>query len=199
MKKILLLLVVMVCVASSSIASEVISNTPITPEQLANASKIMLKVHQQTQKNINKGMGPFYAMLIDSNGHVIAAKSNSVVKTHCCLNHAEMNTIRAAQSKLKTYDLSKYNLSIYVNAEPCVMCMGGIMWSGIKNIYYSVPSKDVERITGFNEGYKPNWQAEFKKMGINVYGNIETEAGEKVLENYVKSGHLVYKPEMQTK
>ena len=68
------------------------------------------------------------------------------------------------------------------------------MWSGIKNVYFGVPSKQVEKITGFDEGFKPHWLKEFKKRGIVVYGNIETEAGEKVLDSYVKSGKKVYKP-----
>ena len=36
---------------------------------------------------------------------------------------------------------------------------------------------------------------EFKKRGILVYGNIESEAGEAVLKNYVKEGKKVYKPQ----
>lgn len=68
------------------------------------------------------------------------------------------------------------------------------MWSGIKNVYFGVPSKKVEQITGFDEGFKPHWLKEFKKRGITVYGNIEPEAGEIVLKNYVDGGKKVYKP-----
>ena len=106
-----------------------------------------------------------------------------------------MNAIKAAEQKLGTYDLAPYNLSLYVTAEPCMMCIGGIMWSGIKAVYYGVPSKCVEEITGFDEGFKPNWFEEFKKRGITVYGNIEVEAGEKVLYDYVNTGKTVYQPE----
>jgi tRNA(Arg) A34 adenosine deaminase TadA len=74
------------------------------------------------------------------------------------------------------------------------MCLGGIMWSGIKNIYYGVPSETVEKLTGFDEGFKPNWHDEFKQRGITVYGNIEPEAGEKALKNYMENGLTVYKP-----
>ena len=71
-------------------------------------------------------------------------KANSVVGEQCSHNHAEMNAIKSAEKKLSTYDLSKYNLSLYVTSEPCIMCLGGIMWSGIKAVYYGVPSKVVE-------------------------------------------------------
>ena len=75
-----------------------------------------------------------------------------------------------------------------------MMCLGAIMWSGIKAVYYGVPSERVTKITGFDEGFKPNWYNELKKRGITVYGQIETDAGEQVLKDYVKHGHTVYKP-----
>jgi Cytosine/adenosine deaminases len=174
-----------------------ISNAPILVDQLEKVSKIIQEVHRRTELNIQKGYGPFYAMILDNEGNYIAGCSNTVVKTQCSLNHAEINTIRAAQEKLKTYDLSSYDLSIYISAEPCIMCAGAIMWSGIKNVYYSVPSEDVERITGFNEGYKPDWLKEFKSMGVNVYGNIESVMGRRVLQNYVNSDCVIYKPKIQ--
>lgn len=72
------------------------------------------------------------------------------------------------------------------------MCVGGIMWSGIKEVYYGVPSKTVEEIIGFDEGFKPHWFRELKKRGIVVYGNIEPE--EQQLHKYVNDGKEVYKP-----
>ena len=75
------------------------------------------------------------------------------------------------------------------------MCAGAIMWSGIKKVFYGVSSKDVEEITGFDEGYKPEWMQQFKKRNILVCGNIEEEIGKNVLRNYVKSGKTIYKPE----
>ncbi len=119
---------------------------------------------------------------------------NTVVKDQNCLNHAEMNTIREARKKLQSYNLAPNHLSIYVTAEPCMMCAGGIMWSGIDNIYYSVSSKDVENITGFDDGYKQNWLNAFKKRHIKVYGNIESEMGKMVLQQYVKDNNEIYKP-----
>lgn len=106
---------------------------------------------------------------------------------------------RRQKKKLGTYDLAPYNLSLYVTAEPCMMCIGGIMWSGIKNVYYGVPSKTVEKITGFDEGFKPNWFKEFKKRGITVYGNIEPKIGEEELHKYMEAGKTVYKPTRDAK
>lgn len=174
---------------------EVIANEKIDAEKLAQAEKIILQLQAEMSSYIQNGSGPFLAAIYDDEGHLIAKEANSVVRENCSHNHAEMNTIKAAEKALDTYDLSAHKLSLYVTSEPCIMCLGGIMWSGIKAVYYGVPSKLVEEITGFDEGFKPDWLNEFKKRGITVYGNIAVEAGEKVLRDYVAQGYTVYKPE----
>ena len=174
--------------------TSVIANEKIDKVKLSDADKIILDLQSQLKKYINKGYGPFLAAIYDSKGRLIARAANSVVNKSCSHNHAEMNAIKLAEKKLGTHDLSKYNLSIYVTSEPCMMCLGAIMWSGIRAIYYGVPSERVAKITGFDEGFKPKWFDEFKKRGITVYGQIETDAGEQVLQNYVTQGHTVYKP-----
>ena len=172
----------------------IVSNSPISKTELETAKKIMLNVQAKTADGIKNGKGPFYAEIYDKNGNFVVASSNSVVEDKCCLFHAEVNTIKKAHDKFKEYSLAPEDLTIYVNAEPCIMCAGAIMWSGIKTVYFGVPSSEVEKITGFDEGYKPNWIKEFKKRGITVYGNIEPLAGKKVLKDYVNSGKEIYKP-----
>ena len=172
----------------------VIANEKIDNLKLIKASKIILDLQQELKKYINKGYGPFLAAIYDSNGNLVAKAANNVMNKSCSNNHAEINAIKLAEKKLGTYDLSKYNLSIYVTSEPCMMCLGGIMWSGIRAVYYGVSSAMVTKITGFDEGFKQNWHNEFKKRGITVYGQIEQEAGEKILKDYITNGHTVYKP-----
>lgn len=174
--------------------TSVIANKRIDNSKLAKATKIILGLQEELRKYINKGYGPFLAAVYDSNGNLVAKAANNVVNKSCSHNHAEMNAIKLAEKKLGTYDLSPYNLSIYVTSEPCMMCLGGIMWSGIKAVYYGVSSDEVSKITGFDEGFKPNWLSEFKKRGITVYGQIEQEVGEKVLKDYMSNGYTIYKP-----
>lgn len=158
------------------------------PGQAWTGKKIILELQNELKSLIAEGVGPFLAAVYDAEGKLIAKTANSVVSEGCSNNHAEMNAIKAAEKALNTFDLSSANLSLYVTAEPSMMCLGGIMWSGIKAVYFGVPSKRVEEITGFDEGFKPNWFDEFKKRGIAVYGNIESEAGEEVLRSYVAAG-----------
>ena len=160
----------------------IVSNEKINPVKLERAKKIILELQNELKSLIAEGAGPFLAAVYDAEGKLIAKTANSVVSEGCSNNHAEMNAIKAAEKALNTFDLSSANLSLYVTAEPCMMCLGGIMWSGIKAVYFGVPSK-------------PNWFDEFKKRGIAVYGNIESEAGEEVLRGYVTAGKKVYQPE----
>ena len=172
----------------------IIANEKINARKLARARRIISELYDELPGYIARGHGPFLAAIYDGRGHLVAKSANTVVKAGCSHNHAEMNAIRAAEKFFKTHDLSGRNLSLYVTAEPCMMCLGGIMWSGIGAVYYGVPSNRVEAITEFDEGFKPDWFNEFKKRGITVYGNIEVEAGKKVLRDYVKNGKTVYQP-----
>ena len=103
------------------------ANSPIRKVDFENAKKIMLNVHQKTAEGVQNGKGPFYAEIYDDNGNLVVSSSNSVVEDKCALYHAEVNTLRKAYEKYRQYDLSSKNFSIYVNAEPCIMCAGAIM------------------------------------------------------------------------
>ncbi len=157
-------------------------------------TEIISELCKQNLVAQERGYGPFAAAICDEQGKIVASANNSVVIDKCSLCHAEINAIKLAQEKLNNYDLSGKNYSICITAEPCSMCVGAIMWAGIKNVYFGTPSSLVEKITGFDEGYKPDWDKYFEKKGINVIGNIESDTCKKVLENYVNSGHIIYKP-----
>ncbi|MBP5243842.1 MAG: nucleoside deaminase [Succinivibrio sp.] len=170
------------------------SNYDLSHDELVKTQSILRRIHDKTKLGIDSGKGPFYAELYDEHYNFVVGASNSVVETQCALNHAEMNTLKLAFDKYKNYNLAPYNLTLFVNAEPCIMCLGAIMWSGVNKIIFSVPSSEVERITGFDEGFKPNWFEEMKKRNIKACGGIEEEYGKKILQYYVDIGKTVYKP-----
>jgi tRNA(Arg) A34 adenosine deaminase TadA len=175
-------------------SSEIITNADkICAKKLQFAKKIISGLHKELPDFIEHGHGPFLAAIYRGN-KLVAKCANTVVIDNCSNHHAEINVIYEAQKTLKKYDLSKSDISLYITAEPCMMCVGAIMWSGIKSVYYGVPSKTVEKLTGFDEGFKPRWFAEFKKRGITVYGNICVDDGVNVLKQYVKDKKKIYMP-----
>ena len=180
---------------STFASSDIVSNEKPDAAKINRARRIIAALQHELEDLSERGNGPFLASIYDAEGNLVAKMPNTVALDKCSHNHAEMNAIRVAEEKLGTYDLGPFNLKLYTTSEPCSMCMGGIMWSGIREVYYGVPSESVERITGFDEGFKPGWLEEFKKRGITVYGNIERELGEQALRNYMEKGGTIYQPQ----
>ena len=159
--------------------------------------RIMCELQADLLRRIKAGekCGPFEAAIYDRAGNLIVRTTNSVELENCSHNHAEMNAIRIAEEKFGSWNLAPRDLVLYTTSEPCMMCMGGILWSGIRKVVYGVPSDRVEAISGFDEGFKPDWQDEFARRGIEVVGPLAVEEGEAVHREYVRRGNTVYVPD----
>ena len=109
--------------------------------------KFMLLAIKEAGKNLKKmDGGPFGACIVKGD-RVTAVARNTVLKSDATC-HAEMNAIRLASRKLKTFDLS--GCVIYSTTEPCPMCFSAIHWARIDKIIYGTTTKDAKKI-GFNE------------------------------------------------
>jgi len=108
----------------------------------------MFEAIKEAYKGIkNSHGGPFGAVIVKEN-KIIAKGHNQVVKNHDCTCHGEMMAIRKACKKLKTFDLK--DCEIYTTGEPCPMCLGAILWSNIRKVYYGCNVTDTE-IIGFRD------------------------------------------------
>lgn len=90
--------------------------------------------------------GPFGACII-KDGKVLAVAANTVL-CHDATCHAEINAIRKASKKLKTFDLS--GATVYSTTEPCPMCFSALHWARVSAIVYGTSINDAAR-AGFNE------------------------------------------------
>lgn len=138
--------------------------------------------------------GPFAAVIFDSAGKVVAAAVNTVVSANNSVLHAETSVIMQAQTKFDTFDLSPLKLTLVSSSQPCVMCFGAIMWSGIKYLKYGALKQDVEEVGKFDEGPAIDQKAEFLKRGVECEGPVLREKAVKVLSDYVASGSVIYNP-----
>jgi len=109
--------------------------------------KYMHLAIQEARKNFQTlDGGPFGACIVRGN-KVAAVARNTVLKNDATC-HAEINAIRIASKKMKTFDLS--DCVIYSTTEPCPMCFSAIHWARIKKIVYGTTTADAAKI-GFNE------------------------------------------------
>lgn len=112
-------------------------------------AKFMKRAIEVSLENIDKGGGPFGAVIV-KNGVEIAASGNSVTIDNDPTAHAEVNTIRAACKKLGTFDLS--GCEIYSSCEPCPMCLSAIYWAHLDKLYYGNTKDDASKI-GFDDSF----------------------------------------------
>lgn len=93
--------------------------------------------------NVKNGGGPFGAV-IARNGEVVSTGVNRVTPNNDPTAHAEVMAIRAACTKLGTFDLD--GCVIYTSCEPCPMCLGAIYWAHIEKIYYGANQHDTAAV-----------------------------------------------------
>src|SRR5205823_4373455 len=89
-----------------------------------------------------------FGAVIVLKGKILAATSNTVLKSQDPTRHAEINAIRVAARKLKRFSL--HDCEIVSTTEPCPMCFSAIHWARIRRVVYSTTVSDVKRL-GFNE------------------------------------------------
>ena len=94
-------------------------------------------------ENVKNGGGPFGAVIV-RDGKIVATGANRVTPDNDPTAHAEVNAIRAACTKLGTFDLS--GCVIYTSCEPCPMCLGAIYWAHIDKIYYGANQHDAAEV-----------------------------------------------------
>ncbi|EKD30617.1 MAG: CMP/dCMP deaminase zinc-binding [uncultured bacterium] len=93
--------------------------------------------------------GPFGAVIV-KDGTVISTASNSVTIDNDPTAHAEVNAIRSACAKLKTFNLT--GCTLYTSCEPCPMCLSAAYWAHIDKIYYSAGRDDAQK-AGFSDAF----------------------------------------------
>lgn len=111
--------------------------------------ELMRKAIELSQENVANGGGPFGAV-IAREGQIIATGVNRVTANHDPTAHAEVNAIRNACSRLKTFNLS--GCEIYTSCEPCPMCLAAIYWAHIDKVYYANDKNDAKEI-GFDDSF----------------------------------------------
>jgi guanine deaminase len=126
-------------------------------------NKFMELAIQEAETGIRKGHGGPFGAVIVKEGVVIGKGHNQVVKNQDPTCHGEVMAIHDACKNISSFDLS--GCELYTTAEPCPMCLGAILWSNIKKVYYGCNIIDTEGI-GFRDNvfYQMNKTGEKDKL-----------------------------------
>jgi guanine deaminase len=118
-------------------------------QKMESKKKFMRKAIALSIENIQKGGGPFGAVIV-KDGKVIATGVNRVTAKNDPTAHAEVTAIRKASKKLGTFDLA--GCEIYTSCEPCPMCLGAVYWAHLDKMYYGNTKTDAKNI-GFDDSF----------------------------------------------
>ena len=168
------------------------------PDAIADVVDRMRAVIRFSRLNVEHATGgPFAAGVFEKeSGKVIAIGVNRVVPASVSSAHAEIVTLSIAQQKLQTFDLGGPDMpdhQLVVNGRPCAMCFGSIPWSGVRSVVIAASGKQIEKLTGFDEGpIHPTWQAELKSRGIEVIEDLLADEACEVFRQFAASDQPVY-------
>lgn len=168
-----------------------------TPRTLATAEDRMRLAIWIADRNVAEGTGgPFGAVVVQAaSGAVVSGGANLVLPSANCTAHAEMVAIELAERVRGSYDLGMAGLpalQLVTSVEPCAMCIGAIVWSGVSSVVCGARSSAAADI-GFDEGPRASdWVAQLECRGITVQRDVMAEEAARVLHRYAADGGPIY-------
>lgn len=145
------------------------------PLRLPTRAERFALVTELATRNVDEGTGgPFAAVVVDEeSGDVLSIGTNLVLHSNVASMHAEVVTLGLAHARVGGWNLGRdvgQRRTLVVNAQPCVMCLGALLWSGVSAVEFAADCATVERITGFDEGPVPgDWREQLEARGIDVH------------------------------
>ena len=145
------------------------------------------------RENVERQAGGPFAAALFVEGRAVAVGVNRVVPAGNSVLHAEVLALMLAESRYARHDLSGIpHLTLICSCEPCAMCLGAILWSGVGRVVSGALREDAEQ-AGFDEG--PVFPASIQYLeqrGIELSRGVLREEARAVFDLYRQRGGVVY-------
>lgn len=132
---------------------------------------------EEALKAWKKGEVPVGAVCVYEK-EVISRAHNMVITLNDASAHAEIIAMKEASSKMKDWRLP--GVTLYVTAEPCIMCAGAIIHFRLKRLVYGVKE---ERWGGVHSLYKILSDKRLNHT-VEVAGGVKEEECRKILKSF---------------
>lgn len=129
-------------------------------------------------KSQARGEVPVGAVLVGSDGKILARAHNTIEHSQTQLAHAEIKVLRIAAKKTSSWRMD--GCWLYVTLEPCVMCFGALSLSRVEGIVFGATSPL------FGAGLLDPLTMEKVKSKIQIIGNLKQEASADILRQFFK-------------
>ncbi len=168
-----------------------VATWPQAPDDRARMRLVLGLARENVQRD---GGGPFAAAVFAA-GRAVAVGVNRVLPERNSLLHAEVLAIMLAEKHYASHNLSGPGLPrlcLVSSCEPCAMCLGAILWSGLKRVVGGALREDAEQ-AGFDEG--PVFPASHRYLearGIELAHGVLREEAREVFDLYRQQGGRLY-------
>ena len=146
--------------------------------------KFMAAAITEAEKAKREDEVPIGAVIV-MDGKIVARAHNTTEKTQDATCHAEINAIKKACKKLKSWRLD--GAEIYITVEPCAMCAGAIANARIKKAYFGAHEKK----SGCAESKYPVLSDNGLNHSVETEGGIMGEKCALLMKNYFKEKRTV--------
>jgi tRNA(Arg) A34 adenosine deaminase TadA len=150
-----------------------------------------------SRENVERGTGgPFGAAVFEQeSGRLVAVGMNLVVPRKNSILHAEIVAFIMAEQLVGSHSLSaegQPDHELHTSCDPCAMCLGATLWSGVKRIVCGALREDATAL-GFDEGpVFPESLRYLERRGVAVVRGVLRKEATAVLEAYRESGGVIY-------
>jgi len=140
----------------------------------------MQRALAQARRAFTKDEVPIGAVIVNSEGAIIASGFNQAECKKTQIAHAEMLVLQKAGKALGDWRLQ--GCWIYVTLEPCAMCMNAIILSRLEGLVYGAESP----LFGYHRVEKntPYWL--YKRENLAIIGGVHEEESRTLLQQFFK-------------
>jgi tRNA(Arg) A34 adenosine deaminase TadA len=165
-----------------------------TPPCRTDEEKMALAISLARQ-NVLRGTGGPFGAAVFREEELLAVGVNGVERLNNSVAHAEVLALMLAESRCGTYTLRVADgpgLALFTSCEPCAMCLGAVLWSGVSRLVCGAP-REAAQALGFEEGpVFPESYRYLEARGVEIVrGVLAGEAGD-VLNLYQDRNQGIY-------
>lgn len=142
------------------------------------------------------GGGPFGAAVFRSDtGELVSVGMNSVLRLGNSVLHAEVMALMLAHAAQGLHSFRAPGappVELVTSCEPCVMCFGITLWSGVSRLVCGATREDAMAL-GFDEG--PVTEESYRHLqarGVEVIRGVLRSEARAVLRRYQALGRAIY-------
>src|SRR5439155_8049047 len=150
-----------------------------------------------SRENVDRETGgPFGAAIFEAErGRLVSVGMNSVVRLNNSTLHGEIVAFMMAQHRVGSYTLKTSALprhELFTSCEPCAMCLGAALWSGVRRVVCGAGRDDATRL-GFEEGpVFPESYTYLADRGVRLERGLLRDEARTVLEHYREARGAIY-------